>query len=303
MDEGLLLVDLAHKGEVRLARITPERPYLDHIVRFETAGLPTFTDALLRFERESGHALKDQHVTIAIAGAAIGDTIPIVRSRWNISRTGLAMMLGRPVTILNEVAAQAWATVGAMPQTSPVRGSGVPDLSVRSRHLFMTLEDGIGTAIIDVGDDRRTTVLEAEGGHLDFTPEGEVEQALCRMLAPLGGGVTFEQVLTIAPADPAWRVIGPLPDHQRQELRARILGRLAANLMLATGAWHGVLLRGEALPNFTAGARLAFDAGLTGRKSFRRLFTATRCWRVDQREPVLTGAATLMMQRHRAKGG
>lgn len=286
-----------------MAHVTPGNPTIDNIHRFDTANFLTFTDALMCFERESGHRLAGLNMVIAIAGAAVGDSIPVIRTRWNISRGGLASMLGRPVTILNEVAAQAWATLANMPIATPVRGTGAPDLKVRSRHLFIAMEDGIGTAMIDVDEDRRATVIEAEGGHCDFAPQNERELALCRALSPLGDPVTFEQVLLLAGDDPAWRTLGEISEREREEWRAQVLGRLAANLMFSTGAWGGVMMRGGSLPVFTPGARKAFDTGFSTRRSFRRLTGAARCWRVEQTEPVLAGAAALMMQRHRMAEG
>ena len=94
-----------------------------------------------------------------------------------------------------------------------------------------------------------------------------------------------------------------MTDRERAALRANILGRLAANLVLATGAWQGVMMHGRRLPDFGADTREAFDAGFSRQTSFRRLIGAARCWRVEQREPVLAGAAALLMQRHRHRGG
>lgn len=300
MDERWLLIDIAHQGEVRMACVTSDRPEIDKLYTFPTATLPTFTDALLRFERESGETLQGLNAIVAIAGAAVGDAIPVVRTRWNISRNGITLMLGRPVTILNDTAAKAWATIRRMPACQPVRGLGMPDLSVRSRHLFISMADGIGTAVIDVHDDGRATVLEAEAGHCDFTPQSEFELKLCKAIAPLGGTVTYEQVLIGGEGTAgAAAVLNTISAAEQAELRANILGRMASNLILATGAWSGVMLDGNSLPSFDPANRRAFDAGFTARKSFRRLITAAPCWRIEQREAVLTGAAALMLQRTR----
>ncbi|SOB79225.1 Glucokinase [Sphingomonas guangdongensis] len=303
LDERWLLIDIAHQGEVRLACVTPARPEIDKLYTFETASLPTFTDALLRFERESGQTLHGMNAIVAIAGAAVGDAIPVVRTRWNISRNGITLMLGRPVTILNDTAAKAWATIRRMPACQAVRGVGLPDFSGRSRHLFISMADGIGTAIIDVHDGH-VTVLEAEAGHSDFAPQNDLEFALCKAIAPLGGPVTYEQVLIGGEGTAgAAAVLAKLSPAQQAELRGNILGRLASNLILASGAWSGVMLDGRSLPTFDPATRRAFDAGFVARKSFRRLINAAPCWRIEQqREAVLAGAATLMLQRTRPQG-
>lgn len=303
MNAQWLLMDVSHVGEIRLASVSPDRAIVDHVTRFPSDSLPTFTDALLRFERESQQHLYGMTAVVAIAGAAIGDSIPIVRTRWNISRSGLQSMTGQPPIVLNEVAAQAWATVGTMPMLEPIRGSGAPDLRVRGRNLFVAVNDGVGTAIIDVDDAGHVTVLETEGGHADFAPHNDTELALARALSPIGGAATWEQVLLVRRDGAAARVLAGLSDPQLAELRASLLGRFTAITMLMTGAWSGVMMTGSAIPRFDAGGRRAFDAGLSERRAFQRLFNAARCWRVEQREPVLSGAATLMVQRHRGGTG
>jgi glucokinase len=299
LNERWLLIDVANRGEVRMAAALPGQRTLGDIHRFDTEALPTFTDALLLYERRSGQRLHGVNAIIAVAGAAVGDSIPIARTRWNISRSGLSLMLGRPVTILNEVAAQAWATVSAMPLARPIRGIGGPDLQQRGRYLFVTLGDGLGTAIIDIDDHGNATVLDSEGGHTDFVPRTERGQALCRALSPHGVPVTYEQVLTLPAADGIWRTHGLGVEADREAFRARAFGRWAANQVFSTGAWQGVLACGRLLPSFDGAIRAAFENGFTERASFRRLIANARCWRIEQREPVLAGAAALMAQRHR----
>lgn len=298
MEDRWLLIDVAHKGEVRIASAMPNRP-MGRVHSFNTAALPTFTDALMQFERQSGERLFGLHAVIAMAGPAVGDAIPITRTRWNISRSGLASMLGHPVTILNEVAAHAWAMTSTVPATSAIRGLGKPDLRERGRYLFVTLEDGVGTAIIDIDEAGQITVLDAEGGHSDFAPMTPGEEALCRALAPLGGPVSYEQMLIIDSAGPASRILSAMPERERDTMRARILGRLTVNQIISTGAWSGAMLCGRSLPAFTAANRDAFDESFSSRKALRRLVTGVRCWRVEEREAVLTGAAAMMAQRHR----
>lgn len=303
MEARWLLMDVSHQGEVRLTSISPECPVIEHVTRFANDTLPTFTDALLRFERDTGQQLHGMTAIVAIPGVATGDFVPILRTRWNISRSGLASMLGRPVIIINEVATQAWATVGGMRVVDFVRGAGEPDLRAKGRHLFITMTDGVGTAMIDVDDTGRVTVLEAEGGHADFAPQNEAELALAKSLAPTTGSATWEQMLMIRHRATLPRSLAALSDAELSQMRASLLGRFVANMVLATCSWNGAIMTGSALPRFDASTRRAFDTGLTSRPSFPRLFNATRCWRVEQREAVLAGAAAFMMQRHRLMDG
>lgn len=303
MEANWLLMDVAHQGEVRLASVSPHHPVVDHVTRFASDTLPTFTDALLRYERETDRSLFGTTAVIAIAGAAIGESIPIIRTRWNISRAGVASMTGRPPIVLNEVAAQAWATVGSLPMLEPVRGTGTPDLRTKGRYLFIAINDGVGTAIIDVDDAGHVTVIEAEGGHADFAPQTEAELVLARALAPIGDAPSWEQMLMIRRETTPATVMAGLSDQHLIEMRAALLGRFVATMMLMTGAWSGAMMTGSAIPHYDAASRRAFNTGLNNRRAFLRLFNAARCWRVEQREPVLSGAAALMVQRHIGRTG
>jgi len=298
-----LLMDVAHQGEVRLASVSPTRPAVDHITRFASDSLQTFTDALLRYERETGQHLLGMTAVIAIAGAAVGESIPIIRTRWNISRAGIESMTGCPPVVINEVAAQAWATVGALPMLEPIRGTGTPDLRAKGRYVFVAINDGVGTAIIDIDDAGHVTVIEAEGGHADFAPQTEAELTLARAMAPIGGAPSWEQMLMIRRETAPAKAVNGLTDQYLAEMRATLLGRFIATMMLMTGAWSGAMMTGSAIPHYDSSMRRAFNTGLNNRRAFLRLFNAARCWRVEQREPVLSGAAALMVQRHHGRTG
>src|SRR5215212_2296329 len=85
-----LLIEASREGVLRFASAIPsDRPRLTDIREIEVAGLPTFTDALQRYERETGVQLSGRQCAMAIAGAASGETMSLVRSRWTISRAGL----------------------------------------------------------------------------------------------------------------------------------------------------------------------------------------------------------------------
>ena len=104
-----LLVEASSQGVLRFATAEPSsRPRLTDIYELDIAGVPTFTDALQTYEREKGIRLRGMQCAMAIAGASSGEAISLVRSRWTISRGGLAAFFGTEPVILNDVAARAW---------------------------------------------------------------------------------------------------------------------------------------------------------------------------------------------------
>src|SRR5205085_6619357 len=92
-----LLIEGSKEGVLRFAAVAPSaRPRVEQVLEIPIAALPTFTDALQQFERESGISLHGLDCAIAMAGAASGEMLSMVRSRWTITRNGLAAVFGRP---------------------------------------------------------------------------------------------------------------------------------------------------------------------------------------------------------------
>jgi glucokinase len=285
-----LLIDCAHQGEVRLTHATPSRtPVLGQIYRYESA-IPTFTDVLLRFQQESRLSLLDLQPVIAIAGVPSGQSMSIERSRWVISRAGLASLFGTPPEILNEVAAQAWALRGSLQGVTPVLGNGAPDLARPGRYVFLTYEEGVGTAILDIDDHGRCTVLDGEGGQIDFVPVDDAERSLIRPIAARGAVcLSWEQVLMTRRGAP------DAASSDSNQLFARLLGRFVSNLVYVSGAWNGAFMTGRLIPRLEAGTD--FRHGLSYQRPYHRLLDAASCWRVAQSEAVLKGCAAMLAAR------
>jgi glucokinase len=264
----------------------------------EIGDLPTFTDALQWYERESGMELLGVECAMAMAGATSGEMLSMVRSRWTITRTGLAAVLGRPVTILNDVAARAWATRSGTAAIETVRGSGALSLDRPGRYLMIMVEEGVGAAAIDVDRDCNIRILETEAGHMDFAPTNEREAKLANAMRGPVPFVSWERLLMLDRHDPIWAQACPeMTEAERPRLLASLLARFSVNLMHAFGAWQGVMLTGSRVPRMLdSTTRANFDATFGARRNFSRLIIGAPVWRVDQREAVLTGAAERLAQ-------
>lgn len=289
------VIDASHQGELRITHVVPgRRPTAAAVQSYAAADLPTFTDGLLRYERDTGVPLRDSNSVLAIAGAATGDSIPVARSRWTISRSGIAAILGRPPIIVNEVAAQAWATRHVAPVTRPIRGSAPLNLSDRGRFAFLNIGDGVGAALIDIDDRGRVHITDSEAGHLDFAPSSEAETAFARACCPIGLP-SWEQLLVFEPSGSIG--LGDADGSVVARVQAGLLGRYAANLILAFGAWRGALLTGPRVAQIVERDRTgAFDAAFNQRPSFRRLMSQAGCWQIKQQEAVITGCVALIAE-------
>ena len=289
-----LLIEASREGVLRFAVLPPSpRPRIGEIHEVEVAGLPTFTDALQKFEREKNVPLGGLQCAMAIAGAASGETISLVRSRWTISRAGLHAIFGTQPVILNDVAARAWATRSGSANLDQLRGSGTPSFSRPGRYGMIMVEEGVGGAIVDIDRDSGVRVLETEVGHMDFSAMNEKEERLAKAVRGAMPSVSWEKMLMLDRFDPAWAKGCPeMVEAERPRLLAGLLGRFAVNLMHAYGAWQGVMITGtRASRMLESGNRPYFDAVFGTRRNFSRLIIGAPAWRVDQHEAVLTGAA------------
>lgn len=294
-----LMIEASSEGMLRFGTATPsDRPRLSNIKQIDIRGLPTFTDALQQYERESGVQLRGLDCAMAIAGATSGESLSLVRSRWTITRSGLAAVFGKDVIIINDVAARAWAIKSGTATIETMRGVGAPSLSRPGRYIMLMVEEGVGAAVIDVDRDGIIRILETESGHMDFPAGTERELKLGNALKGINPHVSWEKMLMLERQAPVWAQTCPeMADAERPRIVANILGRFAVNLMHAYGAWQGVMMTGSRAGRILdAGSRSAFEAAFNERRNFSRLVIGCPAWRVEQREAVLTGAAECLAQ-------
>jgi glucokinase len=289
-----LLIEASREGVLRFAMLPPSpRPRIGEIHEVEVAGLPTFTDALQKFEREKNVPLSGLQCAMAIAGAASGETISLVRSRWTISRAGLQAIFGTQPVIINDVAARAWATRSGTANMDLLRGSGTPSFTRPGRYAMLMVEEGVNASIVDIDREAGVRVLETECGHMDFAPTSDKEERVARAVRGTAAIVSWEKMLMIDRFDPAWAKACPeMLEAERPRFLAALLGRFAVNLMHSYGAWQGVMITGTRAGRMLESAnRVYFDSSFTTRRTFSRLVIGAPAWRVDQHEAVLTGAA------------
>ena len=296
--EPWVLIDASRAGEIAFATAEPSpSPTLSRPVVYRADELPTFTDALLRFERETGVALNRATSVVTIAGAISGSTVAIARSRWAISRGGLASLFGRPATIINDVAAQAWSALAAAPTHRPLRAAAPLDLTGPGRRVLITVDAGVGAALIDMDEGGIARVLDTEAGHAGFAPADEEEDRLLAALRRTAGPTSWERVLTLSPDDPVWDAAWPRSGRTERTARlSQLQGSFAGDLTLSYGAWAGAMLTGARVAADPA-ARAAFDAGFIAKRAFRRLLLEAPCWKLEQQDAGLRGGASLLARR------
>jgi glucokinase len=288
-----VIIDASQKGVLRFGITTASaRPQLVDVRNINAESLPTFTDALQRFESESGISLRGTPSVMALTGVTSGETLSPVRSRWTITRAGLAAVFGQPVTIINDVAAHAWAVKAERAPAMTLRSSGAPDLNRAGRYALINIDEGLGAAIVDVDRELRVRILETEAGHMDFAPLSDAEERLAKSIRALAPTVSWETMLVTEPSAPVWpTAFAVITEAEKSRILSSMLGRFSVNLVHAYSAWNGVILTGQRGTRILNANKLAFEEAFCERRNFRRLVSACPAWLLNPHEPVLVGAA------------
>jgi glucokinase len=237
---------------------------------FRAEDFETIADAAHAYLESIGE--RPESGCFAVAGPVGGEEITFTNSHWKFRpaeiRSALKLKRFLPV---NDFYALA-SSVHYLPDDyfAPVKsGAGDP--------LAPTLVIGPGTGlgqalIVPFGDKRR--VVSTEGGHVSFAPRTEEEIAVMRFIAREHPRVSVERLLSGRGLVNIHRALCAVSDTQRISLRAdeitaaaiegkypiatkavdmfcAVLGRVAGDAVLATGARGGVVLGGGILPKIS----------------------------------------------------
>lgn len=251
--------------------LTDEAGRLDHstVREYDPTAQPTISTAITAFGVESGLKALPRRAAIAVSGVPRGETISITNSRWILSRQGLAAMFQAPPLILNDFAANAWAMSATHMSTymDGLTGAGVRPQEVGT-YCIIGIGSGLGVAMLSRDEHGLVSVLATEGGHLGImdglpglAPVLEkirrgnapvnaeslisgpgllsIYEALCAIKGRSSSGKTLHDLLapSMSRGDP---VIA-----EALELFTKTFWHFAGNMVLAYGAWDGLILTGS----------------------------------------------------------
>ena len=240
---------------------------LDDTIRcYDADAVTGVTAAFIRFQQDLLLPRLPSRSAIAVAGLARGDSISIMNTRWFLSRSGLEAMLGEAPLILNDFAAEAWATSGAGVRVEEhFSGAALPPQPSPGCYVVVGITSGLGVAVVHRREDGVLTVLPTEAGHGAFAavtdelaraaaelipgrPHIVAEDivsarglvALYTLLARRAGTVTGvvqpEEITRSTTSNPIARAAC--------EMLAKAFWAQVGSLVMTFGAWDGVLLTG-----------------------------------------------------------
>ena len=298
---------------------------------FACAAFPMLSE-LLRTFIDAEVQVPVKHCVLACAGQIMGDEVMNDNLAWPIHLTQLRHALGLDeVAVLNDFEALAYALDGSL--TDDGRHLCGPDTHSSGPTLVIGPGTGLGAAV-HVPGPAGGFVLATEAGQMDFAPNSLRERELLAHLAPNGGYVAFEHIVSGPGLLIAYAALCVLDGEKPKlatpeavsmaavarsdaqaveavELFCASLGSFTGNLAMAFMATGGVYLAGGFLSSlFELLKRSAFEERFLHGRSARTLLSQVPVWVTEHGRHGVQGAAQWYLRhgmsgapRHAAAGG
>lgn len=269
MAERVLVADIGGTN-ARFALADGSTHTISEMQNFRAEDFETVADAAHAYLEATGET--PTSACFAVAGPVGGDEIAFTNSHWRFKpdeiRTALNLERFLPV---NDFYALA-SSIAHLPSDHFLKvkdGPGCEDAPT----LVIGPGTGLGQALI-VPFDQKRRIVSTEGGHVSFAPRTEDEIAVLRFIAREHPRVSVERLLSGRGLVNIHRALCALSDTQRISLRAdeitaaaiegkypiavkavdmfcTVLGRVAGDAVLSSGARGGVVLGGGILPKIS----------------------------------------------------
>jgi glucokinase len=247
----------------------------------------SFEDALRAYTAGISH--QPTSAALSVAGPVIGNRVEMTNAPWTISERAVrAVCPAVPVAIVNDLCAVALAVPALDAKDTLVLHGGSP-ADLRAPVICINVGTGFGAAVaIPKTDD--WSVLATEAGHMTLALTNAEERAY------LGDASTIEEVFS-GPGLHRLREKAALNGVSTCNFRqtySRVLGRIAGDLALATGAWGGIALCGGVLNAFGKVVDLvSFLGGIHGRQGLASRLESIPVKRLICADPAFRGLTRL----------
>jgi glucokinase len=258
---------------------------------------------------------RPKRAALAIAAPILGDEVRMTNIGWHFSQTELKAQLGfQRLTLCNDFAAIAWGLPHLDANDRRQIGGGTP----RTRATMAVLGPGSGigvSALLPSADG--WTVMTGEGGHVSLPTLTSEEQDVIAMLRERFGHCSAERVLSgqglvnlyVALAELAGRGRPTVTPEdvtrlasQREPLARKtlnmffaMLGTVAGDLALTTGALGGVYVAGGIVPRvLDTLAQSEFRARFETKGRYREYMAAIPTYVITTALPAFRGLKYLL---------
>jgi len=270
MPETTLLVGDVGGTNARfaIARLVGGEPVLEHHESFPAERYPTFLKGVAAFI--DGCAVKPTGGVIAVAGPVTNGEIDLTNSPWRVSEAELATLGLNPVRLINDFEALAWGAP-VVPSDQLASLGGPPEGDPHAAIAVLGPGTGFGVSALARDAYGNAVAMPSEGGHACFAPGDPIEDEILRILRRRYERVSIERLIcgpgllnmhrALAEIDgrdshiddPAQITTEALenPNSHCGATLARfcaILGAVAGDIALTTGARGGVYIAGGIAP-------------------------------------------------------
>jgi glucokinase len=290
---------------------------LRHVRYFSVAQYSAFGDAVAEFVREvaieTDYGSRPKGACVAVACPVENEVLRFTNSPWTIDRERLSQILnGAKIDLINDFTAVGHAIPDLAREDLQQVGGAEPE----ARRAMAVLGPGTGLgvcAVIPCGSSY--SVVEGEGGHVDFAATSARQIAVLDILAQRFGRVSVERLLSGAGIRNIYQALAEvdgLPQHfdspeqitragasgedplsmQALNLFCHVLGATAGNLALTLGARGGVYVAGGIVTHFIDFLRASeFRAAFEDKGRFKSYLAEIPVYVIDRPNLGLLGAA------------
>lgn len=307
-----------------------ERPRLHDEQKLSADRFASLQQAARHYLGRIKDSARIQRAAIAVACPVTGDEVRLTNRSWSFSRRELQAELGLDeLLVMNDFGAAARSIPALRDDEKMILHDGTHQGPVAPISVIGP-GTGMGVALITQFDPDHWHVIETEGGHVSYAPQGSEERSIHDWLLCRHDRVSVERVLsghglsrihaalsnrdpskTATPneslASPAWIVDQALKgeDVVARRTLARfcaILGSFAGDCALIHGA-RTVAIAGGMAPRFASFLRAsAFAERFLDKGRFAAWLETVRVVLVTHQEPGLLGAAQALKDHCEVKG-
>ncbi|NID16828.1 glucokinase [Luteibacter yeojuensis] len=290
---------------------------------FRCAAFPSLAALLQAFIEAEVH-VPVSHCVLACAGQVMGDEVVNDNLAWPVRSDVLRATFGlAEVALLNDFEALAYAIEG--PLAASARHLCGPSVPGRGPSLVVGPGTGLGAAV-HVPGAPHAAVFATEAGQMDFAPHSLREREVLAWLAPRGGYVPVEHIVSgpglLTVYEALCAIDGRVPGLATPQavtaaaaahadlhaveavaLFCAALGSFTGNLAMTTMPTGGIFLAGGFLSSlFDLLERSAFEERFLHGRSVRALLAQVPVWVTEHGCHGVQGAARWYM-RQRALSG
>ncbi len=312
-DRTLLVGDVGGtNARFAIARMVDGTPVLDHHESFPADQYPTFLKGVAAFV--DGCEVKPTGGVIAVAGPVEDGAIDLTNSPWRVSEPELQTLGLNPVKLINDFEALAWGAPIVPAETLEQLGgpeAGDPHATI----AVLGPGTGFGVSALVRDAHGREMAMPSEGGHACFPPGDPIEDEILRILRRRYDRVSIERLIcgpgllnmhrALAEIDGRETHIDDPAEITREALEdwdshcgatlarfCAILGAVAGDIALTTGARGGVYIAGGIAPRILPFLKASpFRQRFERKGRFKDYMADIPTWVITHKHAALLGAA------------